>query len=103
MIYIVIQGEIKAGAEDIYTEYLRGVAPLMEEYGVEIVAVGAGLESDLGTRFYPHNAVMKVADRETLEKFLSDERYLEIKQKYRDVAYEYLHLSFFKNRPPRRF
>lgn len=102
MIYLVVQGKIKEGAEDIYTEYLKGVAPLMQECGVEIVAVGSGLESDLGTKFHSHNAIMKVADKETLEKFLSDERYLEIKKKYRDVAYEYLDLSFFEGRPPRK-
>ncbi len=102
MIYLVVQGKIKEGAEDIYTEYLKGVAPLMKEYSVEVELVGGGIESEYQTDFHEHNAIMKVADKETLEKFLGDERYLEIKKKYRDEAYEYLHLSFFEGRPPRK-
>lgn len=103
MIYLVIQGKIKAGAEEIYTNYLQGVAPLMKEYGVEVELVGTGFESGFTNQIHQHNAVLKVKDRETLEKFLGDERYLQIKKKYRDEAYEYLNLSVFESRPPRRF
>ncbi|MBX7170440.1 MAG: DUF1330 domain-containing protein [Pyrinomonadaceae bacterium] len=103
MIYLVIQGKIKAGAEEIYTKYLQDVAPLMKEYGVEVELVGTGFECGFTNQIHQNNAVLRVKDRETLEKFLGDERYLEIKKKYRDKAYEYLNLSVFENRPPRRF
>jgi len=75
-VYLVVQGKLKAGAKEIYENYLRGVAPLMTEYAVEIVAVGAGFKSEFTTEDFPINAVMKLADEETLEKFLGDERYL---------------------------
>ncbi|MBS1797722.1 MAG: DUF1330 domain-containing protein [Acidobacteria bacterium] len=103
MIYLVIQGKIKNGAEEIYTAYLKGVAPLMEEYGVSVELVGAGLDCEFTNRTHPQNAVLKFGDRETLERFLGDERYLLIKQNFRDRAYEYLDLSVFEGRPPRRF
>jgi uncharacterized protein (DUF1330 family) len=103
MIYLVIQGKIKDGADDIYTEYLKGVAPLMQEYGVEVELVGAGFESEFTNKVFPQNAILKIKDRETLEKFLGDERYLQIKKKYRDTAYEYLNLSVFESRKPRQF
>ena len=102
MVYLIVQGKIKNGADEIYTEYLKGVAPLMKEYGIEVELVGAGIESEFATAAHPHNAVMKAPDRETLEKFLGDERYLKIKKKYRDEAYDYLNLTFFESRPPRR-
>ena len=46
MIYLVIQGKLKDGAETIYERYPAAVAPLMREFQVEIVAVGAGVESE---------------------------------------------------------
>ena len=103
MIYLVIQGKIKDGAEEIYTEYLKGVAPLMKEYGVEVEQVGTGFIYEFNNQNHPNNAVLRIKDRETLDKFLGDERYLQIKKKYRDEAYEYLNLSVFENRQPRRF
>lgn len=101
MVTLIVQGKIKDGAAEIYGEYLKTVAPLMKEFGIEVERVGAGLDSDFATASHPHNAVMKAPDLETLEKFLGDKRYLQIKEKYRDKAYEYLHLSFFQSRPPR--
>jgi len=101
-VYLVVQGKLKAGAEKIYENYLRGVAPLMAEYAVEIVAVGAGLNNEFTTEAFPINAVMKLADEESLEKFLGDERYLKIKSEFRDAAYEDLHLSVFRGREPRK-
>lgn len=102
MIYLVIQGNLRKGAEAVYAEYLKNVAPLMKEYGIEVELVGEGLHSDFMTAVYSQNAVLKCQDLETLEKFLGDERYLEIKKKYRDAAYETLNLSIFAGRAPRQ-
>lgn len=103
MIYLVIQGKIKKDAEDIYTLYLKSVAPLMKEYGIEVVLVGTGLECEFTNQIHQNNAVLKIKNREILNKFLGDERYLEIKTKYRDKVYQYLNLSIFESRAPRRF
>jgi len=103
MIYLVIQGELKDGAEAIYEQYLQAVAPLMKEFQVEIVAVGAGLKSEYTNEIFPVNAVLRLPDEATLERFLGDARYLEIKVKFRDAAYEHLRLSAFGGRDPRVF
>jgi uncharacterized protein (DUF1330 family) len=101
MIYLVIQGNLKQGAEAIYGEYLKNVAPLMKEYGIEVELVGEGLNSKFATTVFTQNAVLKCQDLETLESFLGDERYLQIKKKYRDKAYQTLNLSVFSGRLPR--
>lgn len=102
MIFLIVQGKIRDGADELYSEYLKNVGPLMKEFGIEVEYVGAGVESKFATEAHPHNAVMKAPDVETLERFLGDPRYSEIKDKYRDRAYEYLHLTFFQSRPPRK-
>ena len=102
-VYLIIQGKLKTGAEKIYDDYLRGVAPLMKEFGAEIVAVGAGELSEYATKSFPINAVMRFENQATLENFLGDERYLKIKRNYRDAAYDELHLSVFTGRAPRDF
>jgi uncharacterized protein (DUF1330 family) len=103
MVYLVIQGKLRDGEEETYTRYLQAVAPLMKEYGIEVCLVGSGLTNEFTTHVHARNAILKMADQATLEKFLGDPRYLEIKRKFRDVAYEYLNLSAFEARPPRTF
>lgn len=102
-VYLVIQGKFKPGAETLYEEYLRGTAPLLKEYNAEVVAVGAGLVSQHTTETFPINAVLRLPDENTVNQFLSDPRYLELKENYRDPAYAELHLSIFKGREPRSF
>ena len=101
-VFIVVQGNLKKDAEEIYAEYARGVLPLLKEFGIETVAVGSGFESEYTNISFPINIVMKLADEETLGKFLGDSRYLELK-KLRDAAYENLNLSVFRGRAPRSF
>ena len=98
---LFIQGQLKPGAESAYQQYLAGTGPLMAEYGVEVTAVGAAIESELTTDAWPINAVLSFRDRETAERFLADPRYLEIKERYRDRAYETLHLTLVESRAPR--
>ena len=73
----------------------------MAEYGVSVVAVGAGVAGDHTTDAWPVYAFLRFRDLATAEAFLADPRYLEIKEKYRDEAYEELHLSFVQTRTPK--
>jgi hypothetical protein len=73
----------------------------MADYGVTVDAVGGGLASDHTTDSWPINAVLRFPSHEAAEAFLSDPRYLEIKERYRDRAYETLHLSLVAARAPR--
>lgn len=100
-VLLFIQGNLKEGAESVYQQYLKGTWPLIAEYEVEVAAVGTGLDSEHTTDGWPINAILKFRDHETAEAFLSDPRYIEIKEKYRDKAYETLHLSLVQTRPPR--
>lgn len=102
-VYLVIQGRLKENGTEIYEQYLQHVAPLMQEYQVEIIAVGSGIASAFSTENFPINALLGFKDEETLEKFLGDARYLDIKQKFRDPAYAELHLSVFRGCEPRKF
>jgi uncharacterized protein (DUF1330 family) len=98
---LFIQGRLKPGAEPIYQQYVEGTGPLMAEYGVEVSAVGGGVASEHTTEAWPVNAILRFPSREAAEAFLGDPRYLEIKEKYRDKAYETLHLSLVETRAPK--
>ncbi len=100
--FLLVQGKLKDGAEEIYEQYVRGVLPLLKEFGVESVAVGAGFESEFTNTSFPINILMKLPSEEVLKNFLGDVRYLEIKEKYRDKAYEELNLSVFHGRDSRK-
>ena len=100
-VLLLIQGTLKPGGEATYGEYIKGTGPLMAEYGVTVDAVGSGFASDTTTDAWPVNAILRFRDRATAEAFLADPRYLEIKEKYRDEAYEELHLSFVQTRAPK--
>jgi ketosteroid isomerase-like protein/uncharacterized protein (DUF1330 family) len=100
-VLLFIQGKLKPGGEAIYGEYIKGTGPLMAEYGVTVDAVGAGVAGEHTTDSWPVNAILRFPDLETAEAFLADPRYMEIKKKYRDEAYEELHLSFVRTRTPK--
>ena len=99
-VLLFIQGRLKPGGEATYGQYIKGTGPLMAEYGVTVDAVGAGVASEHTTDDWPVNAILRFPDRATAEAFLADPRYIEIKEKYRDQAYEELHLSFVQTRTP---
>ena len=100
-VLLFIQGKLKTGGEATYGKYIKGTGPLMAEYGVTVDAVGAGVAGDHTTDAWPVNAILRFRDLATAEAFLADPRYLEIKEKYRDEAYEELHLSFVQTRTPK--
>ncbi len=100
-VLLFIQGRLKPGAEPVYEQYIEGTGPLMAEYGVEVAAVGSGFASEHTTEDWPVNAILRFPDQETAEAFLADPRYIEIKEKHRDQAYEELHLSFVHTRTPK--
>lgn len=100
-VLLFIQGRLKPGGEATYGKYIKGTGPLMAEYGVTVDAVGTGVASDHTTDEWPVNAILRFPDRATAEAFLADPRYIEIKEKYRDAAYEELHLSFVQTRTPK--
>ncbi len=100
-VLLFIQGKLKEGGEATYGEYIKGTGPLMAEYGVTVDAVGAGVAGEHTTEAWPVNAILRFTDLATAEAFLADPRYVEIKKKYRDEAYEELHLSFVQTRTPK--
>lgn len=100
-VLLFIQGKLKKGGEATYGKYIKGTGPLMAEYGVAVDAVGAGFASENTNDAWPVNAILRFKDRATAEAFLADPRYVEIKKKYRDEAYEELHLSFVQTRTPK--
>ena len=100
-VLLFIQGKLKPGGEETYSKYLAGTGPLMAEYGVEVTAVGSGLASEHTTDDWPINAVLRFPDRDAAEAFLADPRYLDLKERFRDAAYETLHLTLVESRAPR--
>lgn len=100
-VLLFIQGKLKPGGEATYGQYIKGTGPLMAEYGVTVDAVGAGVAGEHTTESWPVNAILRFPDLATAEAFLADPRYVEIKEKYRDEAYEELHLSFVQTRTPK--
>lgn len=100
-VLLFIQGRLKPGGEATYGKYIKGTGPLMAEYGVTVETVGAGVASEHTTENWPVNAILRFPDQATAEAFLADPRYIEIKEKYRDEAYETLHLSLVQTRTPK--
>ncbi len=97
---LFIQGRLVPGAEAVYQRYLAGTQPLMAEYKAEVLAVGAGVASEVTTDAWPINAVLSFPDRAAAAGFLGDPRYQAIKEAYRDKAYETLHLTLVAGRAP---
>jgi ketosteroid isomerase-like protein/uncharacterized protein (DUF1330 family) len=100
-VLLFIQGRLKPGGEATYAHYVKGTGPLMAEYGVTVDAVGAGVAGENTTDSWPVNAILRFPDLATAEAFLADPRYIEIKETYRDAAYEELHLSLVQTRQPK--
>jgi uncharacterized protein (DUF1330 family) len=100
-VLIFIQGKLRPDGAALYEKYLQGTRPLMAEYGIGVLAVGSGLASEHSTEEWPINAVLTCPDLEAAQGFLSDPRYLQIRDEYRDRAYETLRLSLVASRPPR--
>ncbi len=100
-VLLFIQGKLKPGGEATYGKYIKGTGPLMAEYGVTVDAVGTGIAGEHTTESWPVNAILRFPDRKAAEAFLADPRYIDIKKKYRDEAYEELHLSFVQTRTPK--
>jgi uncharacterized protein (DUF1330 family) len=98
--FLVIQGRLVAGREATYAQYLEGTRPLLARYGAGVAAVGDGVASTHTTEAWPINGLLRFPNVDAAEGFLADPEYLDIKQRYRDVAYETLHLSLFVGRPP---
>lgn len=99
-VLLIIQGRLRPDAEPAYQQYLDGTGPLMAEYGVRVEMVGRGVAGAQTTETWPINAILRFPDRATADAFLSDPRYVEIKEQFRDQAYETLHLSLVEPRPP---
>jgi uncharacterized protein (DUF1330 family) len=100
-VWLIIQGRLILGEEDTYERYLDGTQPLLEEYDVEIVGVGEGQEASYTTGTWPRTAILSFPSREAADAFFQDPRYQELKETYRDAAYEELRVSLFAPRPPR--
>jgi uncharacterized protein (DUF1330 family) len=99
--YLVVQGRLLPGAESLYADYLAGTRPLLAKYGAEVAVVGEGVSSAHTTETWPVNALLRFPSVAAAEGFLGDPDYLEIKTRYRDRAYQVLHLSLLLGRPPR--
>lgn len=100
-VWLIIQGRLVPGKEETYERYLDGTQPLLEEYGVEVVGVGEGQEAPFTTETWPRTAILSFPSREAADAFFQDPRYRELKETYRDAAYEEVRLSLFEPRPPR--
>lgn len=98
---LIIQGRLRAGAEDLYQRYLEGSRPLVKKYGAQIIAVGTGLPSLHATDCWPQNGILRFPSEDALRRFFDDPLYQQIKKLYRDPAYEELDLSCFVSRAPR--
>lgn len=99
--FLVIQGRLAPGRDGTYARYLEGTRPLLARYGATVAAVGEGIPSAHTTETWPINGLLRFPDAAAAEAFLADPEYLDVKRRYRDAAYETLHLSLFVGRAPR--
>jgi uncharacterized protein (DUF1330 family) len=97
-LWLVIQGQIAPGEEGTYEEYLEGTRPLMEDYDVDVIAVGAGVAEEFTSDEWGNNAILQFPDRDAAVSFFSDPRYREL-EPLREKAYEDLRLSAFEAPP----
>jgi uncharacterized protein (DUF1330 family) len=100
-VWLIIQGRIAPGEGDTYERYLEGTRSLMEAYDAEVVGVGEGQGAPYTTDVWANTAILSFPSREAADNFFQDPRYQELKESYRDEAYEELRLSLFAPRPPR--
>lgn len=98
--YVIVQGKLKPGVQEIYRKYIAGARPLLVEYGAEVTAVGSGIDDEHAGEAWQINSVMRFRDLETARKFLADPRFVELTKRYRDRAYEVYNLTLVQGRPP---
>ena len=100
-LWLVIQGQIASGEHSTYEEYLEGTRPLLEDYDVEVIAVGSGVAEEFTSDKWGNNAILRFPDRDAAVSFFADSRYQALKP-LREKAYENLRLSAFEAPPTRQ-
>ena len=101
---LFIFGRLKPHGDELYSTYLRGTIPIMQRYGVKVLAVGSGLNApDLSEdqERWPVNAILGFRDYNAYLAFFEDADYQHIKTLYRDQAYEVLNLYLMQVEPHR--
>ena len=93
---LLIFGQLKPEGQKFYIQYLKGTQPLMQKYRVQIMAVGSGAHSHYFNEQWPINALLGFYTYEEYLSFFQDPEYQLIKERYRDPAYQTLHLQLFK-------
>ena len=98
---LFVHGRLRPGGGEAYQRYLEGTGPLLEKYGATVTADGSGVVSTHAREAWPINTLLTFPDVASAEAFLADREYLAIKTRFRDRAYETLHLTLVAGRAPR--
>ena len=96
---LLIFGRLKPHGDELYAQYLRGTIPVMQRYGVEVLAVGSGVATPdlaIDQERWPVNAILGFKDYDAYLAFFEDDDYQRIKTLYRDQAYDVLNLCLME-------
>ncbi|MFQ3680641.1 nuclear transport factor 2 family protein [Roseiflexus sp.] len=91
---VFVQSKLNPDAENLFAEYLTRSRALMEEYGVEVIASGIGVEHPQAHEVWPRNSLLRYPSLRAFQRYMTDPRYPELKA-IRERAYAANKVSMF--------
>lgn len=91
---VFVQSRLNPDADDLFTEYLAKSRSVMEEYGIEVIASGAGIEHPQAHDVWPRNSLLRYPSFDAFQRYLTDPRYSELRA-IRERAYAANRVSMF--------
>lgn len=98
-LFVFVQSRLNPDAGDLFTEYLVKSRPLLEEYGIEVIASGTGVEHPQAHEVWPRNSLLRYPSLNAFQRYLNDPRYPELKA-IREQAYAANRVSMFMPSSP---
>jgi ketosteroid isomerase-like protein/uncharacterized protein (DUF1330 family) len=85
-LFVFVQSALNPDAADLFAGYLAGSRALMQEYGVEVIASGEGVEHPQAHDVWPRNSLLRYPSFEAFQRYMNDPRQQALKA-IRERAY----------------
>lgn len=98
-LFVFVQSMLKPDAADLFAEYLAQSRALMQEYGVEVIASGEGVEHPQAHDVWPRNSLLRYPSFAAFQQYMNDPRQPALKA-IRERAYAANHVTMFAPTAP---
>lgn len=98
-LFVFVQSMLKPDAADLFAEYLAQSRGLMQEYGVEVIASGEGVEHPQAHDVWSRNSLLRYPSFVAFQQYMNDPRQLALKA-LRERAYAANRVTMFAPATP---